>query len=58
VAAPESTGGRWVWAWHLHDVLVNAFVASHATAPEDLILDFDAPDDSFTTIKGIQDISG
>jgi hypothetical protein len=31
-------------AWRLHEVLVNQFIASFKTAPEELVLDFDATD--------------
>jgi hypothetical protein len=31
-------------AWALHEVLVEQFIASFATAPEELVLDFDATD--------------
>ncbi|MGE5338658.1 MAG: IS1380 family transposase [Gemmatimonadota bacterium] len=31
-------------AWALHGVLIEQFIASHATAPEELILDIDASD--------------
>lgn len=31
-------------AWRLHDVLVEQFIASFKTAPEELVLDFDATD--------------
>ena len=34
------------WAWTIHEVLVQRFIASHAAAPEELILDFDATDDA------------
>jgi len=33
------------WAWSVHEVLVEGFIASHSEAPEELILDFDATDD-------------
>lgn len=33
-------------AWALHEVLVDNFIASHARAPEELVLDFDATDDA------------
>jgi len=32
-------------AWALHEVLVDQFIASHARAPKELVLDFDATDD-------------
>jgi len=32
-------------AWKLHEVLVEKFIASHAQAPDELVLDFDATDD-------------
>lgn len=31
-------------AWRLHEVLVDQFIASFKTAPEELVLDFDATD--------------
>ena len=31
-------------AWRLHEVLVNQFIASFKTAPQELVLDFDATD--------------
>ncbi len=31
--------------WSLHNIMVDQFIASHATPPEELILDFDATDD-------------
>ena len=34
------------WAWHIHQVLIDSFIASHSAAPEELILDFDATDDA------------
>ena len=34
------------WAWSIHEVLVEDFIASHRQAPEELILDFDATDDA------------
>ncbi len=33
-------------AWRVHEVLVEAFIASHSAPPEELILDFDATDDA------------
>lgn len=32
-------------AWAIHEVIVERFIASFATAPEELVLDFDATDD-------------
>jgi len=32
-------------AWAIHRVLIEQFIASHAQAPEELVLDFDATDD-------------
>lgn len=34
------------WAWAVHEVLVDSFIASHSEPPEELILDFDATDDA------------
>lgn len=34
------------WAWGVHEVLVERFIASFDAAPEELILDFDATDDA------------
>jgi hypothetical protein len=34
------------WAWAIHAVLVERFIASHSAPPEELILDFDATDDA------------
>ena len=34
------------WAWRIHEVLVEGFIASHPEPPEELILDFDATDDA------------
>ena len=34
------------WAWSFHEALVEVFIASHDTAPDELILDFDATDDA------------
>ncbi|MDA1326798.1 MAG: IS1380 family transposase [Proteobacteria bacterium] len=34
------------WAWRIHEVLVDSFIASYAAPPEELILDFDATDDA------------
>jgi len=34
------------WAWRIHEVLVDSFIASHSAPPEELILDFDATDDA------------
>lgn len=33
------------WAWHVHEVMMEAFIASHSEAPAELVLDFDATDD-------------
>ncbi len=33
-------------AWSIHEILVEAFIASHSEPPEELILDFDATDDA------------
>ncbi len=35
-------------AWRLHEVLVNQFIASFESAPEELVLDFDATDNPHT----------
>ena len=32
-------------AWAIHEVIVEKFIASFKTAPEELVLDFDATDD-------------
>ena len=34
------------WAWRIHEVLVEDFIASFGTPPAELILDFDATDDA------------
>jgi hypothetical protein len=34
------------WAWSVHEVLADGFIASHSEAPGELILDFDATDDA------------
>ena len=34
------------WAWSVHEVLVERFIASHSAPPEELVLDFDATDDA------------
>ncbi len=34
------------WAWLIHQVLVEVFVASFATPPEEIVLDIDATDDA------------
>ena len=34
------------WAWGIHEVLLERFVASFATPPAELVLDFDATDDA------------
>ena len=41
----ENAAGR-DWAWNIHEVLAEDFIASHSEAPEELILDFDATDDA------------
>jgi len=41
----ENAAGR-DWAWSVHGVLVEAFVASFDAPPEELVLDFDATDDA------------
>jgi len=41
----ENAAGR-DWAWCIHEALVENFIASHAVAPKELILDFDATDDA------------
>ena len=41
----ENTAGV-SWAWSIHRVLVDVFIASHATPPEEIVLDFDATDDA------------
>ncbi len=41
----ENAAGR-DWAWRIHDVLVDDFIASHSAPPAELILDFDATDDA------------
>ncbi|MCP4824732.1 MAG: IS1380 family transposase, partial [Shimia sp.] len=33
------------WAWRIHEVMVDNFIASHSRPPKELILDFDATDD-------------
>jgi hypothetical protein len=33
------------WAWHIHEVMVDNFIASHSHPPKELVLDFDATDD-------------
>lgn len=33
------------WAWHIHEALVDHFIASHSRPPKELVLDFDATDD-------------
>jgi len=38
--------------WSMHNVMVDQFIASHTTPPEELILDFDATDDP---VHGKQD---
>ena len=40
----ENTANREA-AWSFHKVLLNSFIQSHSSAPEELILDFDATDD-------------
>ncbi|NQW00195.1 MAG: transposase [Rhodospirillales bacterium] len=57
VKASPSTPSRfenatdWSWAGRMHKVLVETFIASHAVPPEELVLDFDATDD---TVHGKQ----
>ena len=34
------------WAWRIHEILLETFIASFETPPEELILDFDATDDA------------
>ncbi len=41
----ENAAGR-SWAWSIHAVLVENFIASQRQAPEELVLDFDATDDA------------
>ncbi len=41
----ENAAGR-DWAWHVHEALVETFIASHSAPPKELILDFDATDDA------------
>jgi hypothetical protein len=41
----ENAAGR-DWAWRIHEVLMDGFIASHSEPPEELILDFDATDDA------------
>ena len=41
----ENAAGR-SWAWGVHEILVEDFIASHPEPPEELILDFDATDDA------------
>jgi hypothetical protein len=51
VLASSSTLCRWEnqanrqTAWHIHQVMIDRFVASFKQAPKELILDFDATDD-------------
>ena len=40
----DNAAGR-DWAWSVHEVMVETFIASFDTPPEDLTLDFDATDD-------------
>lgn len=40
------------WAWAAHVQLVESFIASHETPPDELVLDFDATDDA---VHGRQD---
>ena len=35
-----------LWAWHIHQVLVDAFIASFDRPPEEIVLDVDATDDA------------
>jgi hypothetical protein len=52
VLASSSTLCRWenradrATAWHMHEVLVDQFIASFKRVPKKLILDFDATDDA------------
>ena len=52
VLASSSTLCRWEnqanrqTAWHVHQVMIDRFVASFKQAPKELILDFDATDDA------------
>jgi hypothetical protein len=41
-----------VWAWAIHEALVEQFIASFEDPPEELVLDFDATDDQ---VHGHQD---
>ena len=41
----DNAAGR-DWAWSVHEVMVETFIASFDTPPEDLTLDFDATDDA------------
>ncbi len=34
------------WAWAVHEVLVENFLAAHATPPDEIVLDIDATDDA------------
>lgn len=34
------------WAWAVHEVLVESFIAAFARPPEEIVLDFDATDDA------------
>ena len=34
------------WAWAIHGVLVDVFIASHPAPPDEVVLDFDATDDA------------
>lgn len=40
----ENTAER-AWAWHIHEAMVDNFIASHTQPPKQLVLDFDATDD-------------
>ncbi len=50
--ASASTVGRLdrsadrAWAWAAHGAMMESFIASFTTAPEELVLDFDATDDA------------
>ena len=33
------------WAWAIHEVLADAFIAAHGDPPAEIVLDFDATDD-------------
>jgi hypothetical protein len=40
----ENRAEPW-WAWMIHEVLVDVFIAAHDEPPEEIVLDFDATDD-------------